>query len=137
MPNDLEDKSGPQKNVEVKIPSPSEGSGPRSTNVDAALAEKMKKGSAEEKRELQRQAVMGVGIDDNYSRGANIRAQGVTHEEPIILPRYSDKESPYEAGELIVNDLGDTVPAIKLRAPQLPKADQPKPGEPAPLPSKR
>lgn len=134
MENEFEDKRGPQKNVEAKTPSSSEMVGPRVSNTDAA-AEKLKKASVEEKREIERLRVMGVSTDEVSVRGANIRAQGVTHEEPIILPRYSEKESPYEEGELIVNDFGDTVPALKLKVPQTQKQpDSPKPGDPAPLP---
>lgn len=135
MPNnELEDKSGPQKNVEQKTPSASEMVGPR--HADTAVADKMKKASFDEKREMERLRVMGVSTDAVSSRGANIRAQGTTHKEPIILPRYNEKESPYEEGVLIVNDLGDTVPALKLRAPQMKApAPQPKPGDPLPAPS--
>jgi len=140
MANDFEDKSGPQKNVEQKTPSMSEMVGPRPTAENAGLSDKQKKASPDEKREIERQNRMGVAVDENFSRGANIRAQGVTHEEPIILPRVPQGQPQYEEGELIVNDLGDTVPAIKLSAPQMKKAaaqQQQKPGDPAPLPSRK
>lgn len=138
MENDFEDKSGPKKNVEAKLPSSSEMVGPRVGANTETVPERFRKGSTEEKRELERLRAMGVSTDDVSSRGANIRAQGVTHEEPIILPRYNDNQPQYEEGEMIVNDLGDTVPAIKLSSPQMKKPlDPPKPGEPLPPPPRK